>query len=311
MRVSDELPHGAVIRPALLSDLAAVLHVRQEQAEGGMPAISSERLAAAWGALGPQLGAQVWVAVIADDLLVAYAELAREDQVFRQSLWVLPDHRGSGLEGALLAQAEQRACAICRAEGACSLTLFTQRTSSHPVAQQALVDFGFALSSTYEMMERALGEPPANPDVVAGVDVRPFVVGQDAKAVYRADEEAFLDQRGHTARTFEQWRQRLNCGGETFNPALWRIAWAADAVAGAALGEVVEQVGWIHHLFVRRPWRRRGLGAALTCSALRAFFQQGVGVVRLNVDAQSLTHAQHLYRRLGFKVVGGYSKRVL
>jgi mycothiol synthase len=309
MGLSSDLPQGMVIRSATFSDLAAVLQLRQaqERVESGIPSTSAEQLATAWEALGPQLSARVWVAVTPDDLLVACAELVREDQIFHPILWALPFSRSTGVELALLAQVEQHACAIARTEGAHGLTLFSQAPSSYPAAQQALLDAGFALSSTYEKMEWTLGELSANPDAISGVDVHPFVIGQDAEAVYRADEEAFLDQRGHTPRTFAQWRQRLNFGGETFNPALWRIAWAADTVAGAALGEVVEQVGWIHHLFVRRPWRRRGLGAALTYSALRAFFQQGVGVVRLNVDAQSLTNAQYLYRRMGFKVVGDYS----
>ena len=91
------------------------------------------------------------------------------------------------------------------------------------------------------------------------------------------------------------------------DPALWLIAWEGDAVAGAALCEVVAGVGWIHHLFVRRPWRRRGLGEALTLSAVGALQAKGVGVARLNVDGQSLTNAHQLYRRVGFRVIGGYT----
>jgi ribosomal protein S18 acetylase RimI-like enzyme len=202
---------------------------------------------------------------------------------------------------------EQQACAIGRAAGDRSIALFSQATSSHPAQQRALLQFGFVVTSTYEEMELALREPPMQPDVVVGIEIRPFTVGQDASVVYRADEEAFQDQRGHTPRTFEQWKQRLAQGEEVADPALWLIAWDADEIAGAALGEIIENVGWIHHLFVRRPWRRRGLGAALTRSAAGAFHQRGVGAVRLNVDEQSLTNAHELYRRVGFYVVGAYS----
>lgn len=299
-----------VIRPAVPSDLQGVLHIRQaqEMSESGTPITTADKLAAEWEALGSQLAAQVWVAVTADGRIIASAELVREGSVFVIRLWALPDNRDSAVEVALIATAEQRACAMARDEGARGVTLFAQATSTHPTAQQALQQSGFVITSTYEQMELALTEPPSLPDLLPGIEIRPFAVGQDDAAVlHRADEEAFLDQRDHTPRAFEQWTQRLNLSRKTFDPSLWLIAWDADAVAGAALGEIIEDTGWIHHLFVRRPWRRRGLGAALTLSAVGAFYQHGIGAVRLNVDAQSLTNAHQLYRRVGFRVISAYA----
>ena len=299
-----------VIRPAAPSDLQGVLHIRQaqEMLESGTPITTADKLAAEWEALGSQLAEHVWVAVAADGSLIACVELHREGEVFSPCLWALPDRRDSELEMALLATAERRAWASARDEGAHSVTLFAQATSTHPTAQQALQQSGFVITSTYEQMELALTEPPSLPDLLPGIEIRPFAVGQDDAAVlHRADEEAFLDQQDHTPRAFEQWTQRLNLSGKSFDPSLWLIAWDADEVAGAALGEIIEDAGWIHHLFVRRPWRRRGLGAALTLSAVGAFYQHGIGAVRLNVDAQSLTNAHQLYRRVGFRVISAYA----
>jgi hypothetical protein len=119
---------------------------------------------------------------------------------------------------------------------------------------------GFLAISTYEQMELALDSVPESPPAIAGVEIRPFVGGRDEEAVvYRADEEAFLDERGYTPRTFDQWRRRLH------------------------------------------------LGLALTCVALDSFYRQGIDTARLNVDAQSLTGAHQLYRRLGFLVRDTYS----
>jgi mycothiol synthase len=153
----------------------------------------------------------------------------------------------------------------------------------------------------------ALNEAPTPPQDMAGIEIRPFVAGQDAETIYRADEEAFIDQRGHAVRTLEQWRKWLNIDEEAFDPSVWLIAWDENEVAGAALGEIVTGVGWIHHLFVRRPWRRRGLGATLMLSILGSFYRHSVETARLNVDADSLTNAHLLYRRLGFVVAGEYS----
>lgn len=303
------LAQPVAIRPAVLSDLQDVLHVRraQEHADNGERYTTAERLTAEWEALGPRLGTGVWVAMDANGRLIASAELAREGQEFMARLWILPDSRNSGIEMSLLARAEQRAGTIGREEGAHSIKLFTQLTSSTSAVRQALEQAGFVATSTYEKMEFPLKEPPAIPQAIAGITIRPCVLGQDEAVVYRADEEAFQDQRGHTSRTFDQWRRRLNMREETDEPSVWLVAWDADEVAGTALGEVIKGTGWIHHLSVRRPWRHRGLGAALTLAALGAFYRLGIRAVRLNVDAQSLTNAHKLYRRLGFRVAGTYS----
>jgi mycothiol synthase len=309
MNPTADVPQRLAIRPAVPADLHDVLHLRQalELAESGAAYTTAERLAAEWEALGPQLADQVWVAIATDGSLCASAVLARVDQEFVARLWVAPNHRESGLERELLARAERQARALGQTAGDYSVTLFAQATSAHPAAQRALLQSGFVVTSIYEEMELALPMPPMPPDVIAGIEIRPFAAGQDAMVVYRADEEAFQDQRGHTSRTFEQWSRRLTQSGAPADPALWLIAWDGAAVAGAALGEVINGVGWIHHLFVRRPWRRCGLGAALTRSVAAAFSQHRVGVVRLNVDAQSLTNAHELYRRLGFRVVSDYT----
>jgi ribosomal protein S18 acetylase RimI-like enzyme len=94
---------------------------------------------------------------------------------------------------------------------------------------------------------------------------------------------------------------------QTDDPPVWMVAWDANEVAGATLGEVIKDVGWIHHVGVRRPWRKQGLGRALTLTALGAFYRRNIHTVRLNVDAESLTHAQMLYRHLGFQVLGTYT----
>lgn len=302
-------PRSATIRPAAPSDLRHVLHIRQaqEQADLGAPFITAERLAADWEALGRRLGKWVWVAESADGNLLACAELARVGEVFNLCLWTQPDRHDSIVELALLDKAEQWACTLGREAGAESVSLFAQSTAAFPRIQQALLQTGYVVTSSYEQMEASPSEARPEPEAITGVVVLPFITGQDAEAVYRADEEAFQDQRSHTPRSFEQWRQRLNQSGEVFDPSLWLIAWDGDAVAGAALGEVVHSVGWIHHLFVRRPWRRRGLGAALTRAALGAFARHSISVVRLNVDGDSLTNAHQLYRREGFRVIGAYT----
>ena len=56
------------------------------------------------------------------------------------------------------------------------------------------------------------------------------------------------------------------------DPSLWLVAWDGDQVAGAAIN-VIHGGAWgeTDDLFVRRPWRKRGLGRALLVGSLRLF----------------------------------------
>jgi mycothiol synthase len=173
-------------------------------------------------------------------------------------------------------------------------------------AQRSLEEAGYVLFSTFLVMELQMSEPPAAPAPVVGIAIRPFVLGQDEPAVYEADEEAFLDERGKQPRTFEQWGRRFNMHTDRFDPSLCFVAWDRRTVAGCALNEANAGRGEIMHLGVRRPWRRRGLGMALLLHSLQAFYQRGISTVRLNVDSESLTRAHLLYQRVGFQTVDAY-----
>ena len=309
MSTSTDLPESITIRPATPSDLADVVYLRQAQelAESGATYTTLDLLRAEWETHGPHLPEQVWVAAMADDRPLASVEIIRRDPVLPVRLCIPPDRRGIGLESALLATAEQQARVMLRAKGAQPFTLFAQASGSNPALLQALLRAGFVTSSTFEKMELVLAEPPAAPQAIASIAIRPFVAGQGVEPIYHADEEAFVDERGYAPRTFAQWSQRLTMREQTDEPPVWMIAWDATEVVGAALGEVISGVGWLHHVGVRRPWRKRGLGTALTLATLGAFYRQNIHAVRLNVDAESLTHAQALYRRLGFQVLDTYA----
>jgi predicted GNAT family N-acyltransferase len=80
-----------------------------------------------------------------------------------------------------------------------------------------------------------------------------------------------------------------------------RHAVAADT-AGAAIGTArLLPGGRIGRMAVRKPWRRRGVGAAL----MRALLDEArrAGMTTITLHAQ--THAAAFYRRFGFSVRGG------
>ncbi len=61
--------------------------------------------------------------------------------------------------------------------------------------------------------------------------------------------------------------------------------------------------GWLEHISVRRPWRRRGLASALIADALRALRDAGLDEAALGVDAENVSGALRVYEALGFRRV--------
>ncbi len=189
-------------------------------------------------------------------------------------------------------------------EGQCRL--FSQPWQSNIAAQRLLEKAGYTLSSTFQRMELRITEPPTVPATIPNIEIHPIVLERDEQAVYEADEEAFLDERGKEPRTLEQWRRRFQMHTNHFDSTLWWVAWDGSEIAGTSMNEVDNDAGEVMHLGVRRPWRKKGLGMALLQIALHEFYRRDIHIVRLNVDAQSLTNAHLLYERAGFRTVDAY-----
>jgi mycothiol synthase len=147
------------------------------------------------------------------------------------------------------------------------------------------------------------------PDVVLpeGLELRPVTPDQHRR-IWEAEGEAFRDHwksREPTEADFEVTFRR-----EELDTDLWVVAWDGDEVAGvvqtwiwasenAVLGV---RRGWLEHISVRRPWRRRGLGRAITAAALHRLRDAGMADAMLGVDAENPTGALGLYEGLGFEV---------
>jgi mycothiol synthase len=146
------------------------------------------------------------------------------------------------------------------------------------------------------------GAPPPPPDWPAGIRVAEFELAH-AAAFHAALEEAFASEWWHRRQPFAEFRaKRLE--RERFDPSLWFVAWDGDDIAGGLLGDWKRfGVGWISEVFVREPWRRRGLGLALLRHAFRAFFARGERRCGLGVDTRNPTGARRLYERAGKRVL--------
>src|SRR5579884_1524135 len=282
--MSNSLPSDVQLRPATISDLEAVLSLRQSLGDNDLTA---EQLQASWQTL--DMERQTQAATRSDGQVIGYAELwQHRPDIFIPHVWVRTDEQRRGIGTALLQHMDVQA-RILAPEGSCKL--FSQPWRSNIAAQCLLEKAGYVLSSTFQRMELHMTEAPPTPASIPGIEIRPIVLEQDELAVYEADEEAFLDERGKEPRTLEQWRRRFQMHTEHFDPALWWVAQDGSKIAGTSMNEVDNGAGEVMHLGVRRPWRKRGLGTALLQIALHEFYRRGIHIVRLNVDAQSLTNA--------------------
>jgi len=147
-------------------------------------------------------------------------------------------------------------------------------------------------------------EEPPLPD---GLEIRPVAEDQLAQ-LWKADTEAFRDHWGgfdDSPERFETWK-----GDPHFDPSLFVIAWDRDEIAGGVVNEINatenaafnRKRGWLSSVFVRRPWRRRGLGSAVVARSLVVFRDRGMTSAGLGVDAENPTGALGLYERAGFEV---------
>lgn len=142
--------------------------------------------------------------------------------------------------------------------------------------------------------------PPVWPE---GIVVRTRMAG-DERLVYETHMETFADSWEHEPADYADW-SHWHLDGDRYDPSLSFLAFDEERLAAIALcreDDVLTSTGWVVILGVRRPWRKRGLGAALLRHAFAEFAARGCTRVVLGVDGTSLTGAERLYERVGMTV---------
>lgn len=181
--------------------------------------------------------------------------------------------------------------------------LHTHAHETDTLTCDLLLTNGYEHQRTFYEMQIAYDgiiTPPPLPD---GIELRPFDPEHDGYAVYKAQDESFMDHWGYEPYSWDEWKHFRLTGDMDYT--LWMVAWDGAQIAGISLNRLVEGkvgFGWTMTLGVRRPWRKRGLGLALLQHSFAALQAAGCTASGLGVDASSLTNAVALYERAGMHV---------
>ncbi|HEX8733002.1 MAG TPA: GNAT family N-acetyltransferase [Ktedonobacterales bacterium] len=245
-----------------------------------------------------------WAIIAPDGALAAYGELTdRGSGKLIADGYVHPAHRGLGLGTALARAMEARARElVADAPDGARVSVTNGVLLVDQGACELLERDGYTVVRTFWEMRVTLAEEPAAPTLPAGLRLRAFVPGQDERAVYESMQTAFEDHWGHTRTPYEEWVARTT--RSDFDPALWLVIETADgAIPAALLGTMRTDHGWINTVGTLREWRGRGLASALLRASFRVFWQRGMRVVGLGVDAQNPTGATRVYEAAGMAPV--------
>ncbi len=227
---------------------------------------------------------------------------------YEMSGHVLPDVRRRGLGRALFRENLRRATERAAEEPEGQVAIARTHTEETEAGHRALLaQYDFEPIRWFFLMRRSTaGEIPEAP-LPEGIELRPVTTDQH-RAIFEAEREAFLDHWAAREQTEEDFR--LTFGRDELDTDLWVVAWDGDEVAGVVQNWIWAEEnaqlgvarGWLEHISVRRPWRRRGLARSITAEALRRLALAGMTDAMLGVDADNPTGALGLYEGLGFEV---------
>jgi GNAT superfamily N-acetyltransferase len=232
--------------------------------------------------------------------IVGYGLVRERGELWRVEGYVHPDALGRGI-GTLIATGLEDDAARGGARRVQNAVI-----EGDSAAATLLESLGYEAVRVFRELRVELEAPPPAPEWPDGLRVVPFDPERDARDFHAAHQEAFADHWDYTPRDFEWW-SKVHLRSERFDPGLWCVVRDGDEIAAGTIstGDTYGG-GWVHTLFTRRPWRRRGVGSALLHDAFGRFWERGERSVGLGADTASETGAFRLYERAGMAAVLGW-----
>jgi len=244
-----------------------------------------------------------------DNQVIGYAHLDQTDLVAGPSveLVVDPKSRGTGVGKQLLSNAIE----ICGKE----LRLWVH--GDQPTANALATSFGFEKIRTVLQMSRALTDiqqlPDLGKEVGKDIVIRSFLPGIDSDAWLSLNNKVFKEhpEQGNwqlvdlNIRLNEEWFDEQGFFLAEVNNKIIGSTWTKIHGSHTHQHKADEEshdhpaIGEIYITAVDQEYSGRGIGKALTITALNYLKCQGLSSVMLYVDFEN-QKALHLYHNLGF-----------
>jgi mycothiol synthase len=308
------LPVDYAVRAALMDDVEAVVDLVNAcfGEQTGKARLVPNELRINWQAPGFNLETDTRIVTTLEGKIVGVATIRDNDPHVHLTAEadVHPDHRGRGIGTALCHWIDTRARQVIpEALQGARVVLAQERLCTDRTAHLLLQGQGYVPARHSYHMVIHMHEPPPAPAVPPGITLRPFIRGQEERAVVQTMVEAFEGHYGFVPRPFEEeyeyWMHYFDTDPGA-DPSLWFVAVDGSEIVGTVLchPEAAEdpEMAWIFALGVRKPWRRQGLGLALLRNALAELYRHGRPKACLGVDAENPTGATHLYEKAGMSV---------
>ena len=247
-----------------------------------------------------------------DGRLVGYGRTDWDDEQAARAHYVIcflrPEARRCGIGRAMLATLEERATVALGEHPTSAPAFFSADTIGDPGADELLRQAGYDPARYHYVMVRPDLDPVPDAPMPDGLEIRP-VRDEHLRQIFDAGTEA--------ARGLWEWTEPTEADFDLFvtdpiesDRTLWRIAWDGDEIAGQVRAFINHENnerfgtkrGWVEHILVRAPWRRRGLARALIASSVDALRERGMTEGALGVDVDNPSGALRLYQSVGFEV---------
>jgi mycothiol synthase len=307
-RVAFRNFRGAVDYPELARIITA-----SAQGEGDERVETTEAIASGYEHLERCDPAQDLLVAEVDGTAVGYSRVFWDQEidgprVYKQVCFLDPEFGGRGIGGAMLAWNEARLRDIATHHEPAESFLEAWAADAN-LAATALVRAAGYVPLTYmaEMVRASVEDLPDHP-LPEGLEIRP-VRDEDIRTIWEADVEAFRDHWGSVEQTDEDYERFI--AFPYHEPALWKIAWDDEGVAGQVKSFINtaeneahgRQRGWTESISTSRRWRRRGVAKALIVESIRELAGRGMTEVALGVHTENPNGAYQLYESLGYEVV--------
>ena len=302
------LSDGWTMRRPTLDDVPEILKLvhASDVAAVGEPDYTAEDVREMLTAPNTDMAADCWVAMDRDGAIVGWAyphnESGRDRDFIEVYAW---PGRGVPVIRPLLALLLDRVRVRAARFGHDPYRVRAGAIPNETAWIAALTDAGFAFLKTHARMTLSLaGAPTSPPPPAPGVTVRPVVHTDDAemRRFHATIEEAFADT-DHPATDYPTFRAQI--AAET--SVDWD-EWLVGEVDGEWAGVLRSagagpdgNGGWVRALAVLRPYRRKGVGAALLRHAFAIYAAKGRTEAGLGVDMANPTEAIRLYRSVGMR----------